>query len=139
MNKQQRDYTIQRIKYIANEKKFECECAEPSLVKHIRQSIAAGTAKLKTSAAIIEHFRDALMTDRYSCDSGKITDLFVPPQSYVDQCKELEAEKAKHANENAMTMKFAQGLIDRIELGEFEDGKEPIRLMEAYTPKKPTK
>ena len=139
MNKQQRDYTITRIKSIASEKQFECECEQPSLTKHIRQAIAAGTAKLKPSSVIVEHFREAMMTDRYSCESAKLSELFVPPLSYVEQCRELEAEKAKHAAENALTMKFAQGLIDRIELGEFEDGKEPIRLMEAYTPKKPAK
>lgn len=46
--------------------------------------------------------------------------------------EELKREQDKHEVENRKTRRFAQGLIDRIELGEFEDGKEPIRLMEAY-------
>lgn len=56
MNKQQRDYTIDRIKKIAKGKEFECECEKPSLSKHIRRAIANGTAKLRPAKVIVSHF-----------------------------------------------------------------------------------
>lgn len=68
-----------------------------------------------------------------------MTEAFEEPQSYKDAMTELNAEQKKHVDANTEAQRFAQALIDRIELGEFEDGKEPIRLMEAYAPKPPAK
>lgn len=63
---------------------------------------------------------------------AKLEELYDAPQSYKDAMAELKAEQDKHEEENKSIFGYAQSLIDRIELGEFEDGKEPIRLMEAY-------
>ena len=49
------------------------------------------------------------------------------------------AEQKKHADANAEVHRYAQSLIDAVELGKFEDGAEPIKLMEGYAPKPPTK
>ena len=138
MNKQQRDYSTERIKEIARKKQFKCECEKPSLHAHIRRAIAAKTAKLRTAKDITMMFETRIMEaqDRYDMKAD-IKDLYEAPQSYKDAMAELKAEQDKHEAENESTYRYAQSLIDQIELGEFEDGKEPIRLMEAYTPKPP--
>jgi hypothetical protein len=138
MNKQQRDYTIDRIESVSKGKKFECECEKPSLAKHIRRAIAAGAAKVKSPKEITKFFESKIMSgESYRSDSASMEDLFEEPQSYKDAMAELAAEQKKHQDANDEVQRFAQNLIDRVELGEFEDGKEPIRLMEAYAPKAP--
>lgn len=138
MNKQQREYTIERIKKTSKSKEFECECEKPSLSKHIRRAIAAGAAKVKSAKEITGHFESKIMGgESYRSDSADMTDLFEAPQSYKDAMAELKEEQKKHADANDEVQRYAQGLIDRVELGEFEDGREPIRLMEAYAPKAP--
>jgi len=135
MNKQQRDYAIERIGKISKSKEFECECEKPSLSKHIRRAIAAGNSKVKTAKEITFIFEDKIMGgDSYRSDTADMKDLFEQPQSYKDAMAELAAEQKKHEDANNEVKRFAQGLIDRVNLGEFEDGKEPIRLMEAYSP-----
>jgi len=138
MNKQQRDYAIDRIKKTSKSKEFECECEKPSLSKHIRRAIAAGSSKVKPAKEITAIFESKIMGgESYRSDSVDMTDLFEAPQSYKDAMAELAAEQKKHKDANDEVQRFAQGLIDRVELGEFEDGKEPIRLIEAYAPKAP--
>jgi hypothetical protein len=138
MTKQQREYAISRIRTIAGQKKFKCECQKPSLQKHIRRAIAAGCAKVKSAKAITGHFESKIMgDDSYRSDSASITDIFEAPQSYNDAMAELAAEQSKYEAANQDVSRFAQSLIDRVELGEFQDGKDPILLMEAYAPKAP--
>lgn len=139
MNKQQRDYTIDRINKIAKGKEFECECEKPSRVKHIRRAIAQGTAKVKSAKEIFRHFEKDIIENgsRYNDPTAGLADLFEEPQSYKEAMAELAAEQKKHEDANNEVKRFAQSLIDRVELGEFDDGKEPIRLMEAYAPKAP--
>ena len=136
MNKQQREYTIERIKKIARSQHIECECASPNLTKHLRRAITAGEAKLRPAKEILALFAAKVLEgDGYDSDRANSKDLFEAPASYKTAMAELKAEQDKHAAENEKTDRFAQSIIDRIELGEFEDGKEAIRLMEAYTPK----
>lgn len=140
MNKQQRDYAIKRINEISNKKHFKCECEVPSLTTHIRRAIAAGVSKVKPAKDIIAIFEQKIMSgESYRESTTEMKNLFEAPQSYKDAMAELKAEQDKHAAENNATTKFAQGIIDRIELGMFEDSIEPIRLMEAYEPKAPAK
>lgn len=138
MNKQQRDYAIERITSISKGKEFECECEKPSLSKHIRRAIASGSSKVRASREITAFFEAKIMDgESYRSDSADITVLFDEPLTYKQAMAELAAEQKKHQDANDEVKRFAQGLIDRVELGEFEDGKEPIRLMEAYAPKAP--
>lgn len=141
MNKQQRDYAIERIKTIAADKLIRCQCDIPSLEAHIRRAIAAEEAKLKSPKQINVLFIQKIYRESRGWNKlgADVEELYEPPQSYKDAMALLEAEHAKHEEENNNTQDFAQSLIDRIQLGEFEDGKEPIRLMEAYTPKPITK
>ena len=141
MNKQQRDYTIDRINKIAKGKDFKCECEKPDLNKHIRRTIAAGTAKMKSAKEITAMFEKRIIEqgESYRDMDANLTQLFEPPQSYKDAMAELKTEQQKHADANADGHRYAQSLIDAVELGKFKDGAEPIKLMEAYAPKLPTK
>lgn len=136
MNKQQREYTTARIDKIAKEKQFKCECEKPSLEAHIRRAIAGKMAKMKPAKDITAMFETRILegNDRYEIRAS-LKDLYEHPQSYKDAMAELKAEQDKHEEENKRIQRYAQELIDRIELGEFEDGKDPIRLMEAYAVK----
>lgn len=140
MNKQQRDYTVDRIRNIAQGKEFECECEKPSLKAHIRRAIAAGTSKMKSAKDITAMFEKRIIESeggyRESL-SADLPQLFEEPQSYKDAMAELAAEQRKHAEANAEVQRYAQYLIDAVELGKYEDGAEPIRLMEAFQPKPP--
>lgn len=140
MNKQQRDYTIERINKIAKDKEFVCECETPDLRKHIRRAIAAGTSKMKSAKEVTAMYQKRIIEqgESYRDMEAKVTDIFEEPQSYKDAMAELKAERKKHADANAEVQRYAQSLIDGVELGKFEDGAEPIRLMEAYSPKLPT-
>ncbi len=139
MNKQQRDYTIDRINKIAKGKEFECECEKPELKKHIRRAIAAGTSKMKSAKEITAMYEKRIIEhgESYRDMEATVVQLFEEPQSYKDAMAELKAEQKKHADANAEVKKFAQRLIDDVELGKYEDGAEPIRLMEAYIPVAP--
>jgi hypothetical protein len=139
MTKQQREYTIERIKKISKGKAFECECEKPDLTKHIRRSIATGSSKMKSAKEITAMYERRIVEqgDSYRDMEANVTQLFEQPQSYKDAMAELAREQKKHADANEKTARFAQSLIDRIELGEFDDGKEPILLMEGFTPVKP--
>ena len=141
MNKQQRDYTIDRINKIAKGKEFECECEKPDLKKHIRRAIAAGTSKMKSAKEITAMYEKRIIEqgESYRDMEANVTQLFEEPQSYKDAMTELKTEQQKHADANAEVHRYAQSLIDAVELGKFEDGAEPIKLMEGYAPKPPTK
>ncbi len=135
MNKQQREYAIERVRGIANSKTVKCACEKPSIRKHIRMAIFSGTAKVKPAKQIIDFFDKKIMESRYGDPDADLEDIFVAPQSYLEAEAEMKAEQAKHDAEDKATLAFAQSIVDRIELGEFEDGKDAIREMEAYQPK----
>ncbi len=139
MNKQQRDYTIDRIKKIAQGKEFVCECEKPDLGKHIRRAIAAGASKLKSAKEITSMFEKRIIEsgDGYRSLEVTPTQLFEQPQSYKDAMAELKSEQKKHEDANAAIKSYAQLLIDAVELGKYEDGAEPIRLMESFIPQPP--
>lgn len=141
MNKQQREYTIDRITKIAKAKEFKCECEDPSLKKHIRRAIAAGISKMKPAKEIIAMFEKRIIEngESYRDMEANMCDLFEQPQSYKEAMAELNAEQKKYDDTNAEVQRYAQGLIDAVELGKFEDGAEPIKLMEGYAPKHPVK
>ena len=139
MNKQQRDYTITRISQIAKGKEFACECEKPELKKHIRRAIAAGISKMKPAKEITAMFEKRIIEqgEEYRYLDANVTQLFEEPQSYKDAMAELKAEQKKHEDANATVKRYAQSLIDAVELGKYDDGAEPIRLMESFIPQPP--
>ena len=138
MTKQQREYTTARIRAIAKEKQLTCECDSPSRGTHIRRAIADGTAKVKSAKLILARAREMVLDGSSSYRGAfemNTTDIFEAPESYHAACWMREAAIKKDEAKNKATMDYAKNLVDRVELGEFEDGKEAIRLMEAYQAK----
>jgi hypothetical protein len=141
MNKQQKEYTVSRITSITKGKEFECECEKPDLLKHIRRAIVSDLAKLKSAKDITKIFEDRIIEkgDSYRCMEASADLLFQEPESYKQAMFELALEKQKHSDANIKIKEYAQRLIDAINLGKYEDGAIPIKLMESYVPEPPTK
>jgi len=133
MNKQQRQYTAQRILSIVKSKEPKTLCEEPSLKDHIKKAIIAGTAKLKPAKAITALFRQMIESGNfYYSITANCTELFEAPATYKAALAAANAERKKHAAVNEELNRYALSLIDKIEFGKYSDGSVPIHLMETY-------
>lgn len=133
MNKSDKKYTVDRIDSIKSEKLIRCECQEPNLRKALIEAAIRGELKMKLSTSIKEEAREkALRTSRYDTPALDFHQLFQEPDSYKKEIAEHKAEQAKHKAKNDTISAWFNDLIDRVNLGRFENGEDAIAEALAY-------
>ncbi|MEO0797396.1 MAG: hypothetical protein AAFX93_19770 [Verrucomicrobiota bacterium] len=125
MNRQQKNYTIDRINNEVRKKHIECSCKRPSLEEHIKRAICSGQAKLLPTAKINESAEKAVIDGTYR-PSLALESVFAPPKSYREANSEFESEQKRiEARNNALDGK-AQKIIDQVNLDKYDDGEDAI-------------
>ena len=118
-------YTVDRIKSVMRDRLTSCACAEPDLADYIRGAIVEGKAIFRPLKEVIATARANILHSYHNNDIY-YTKLFIHPASYKTAVKKHADAEAKVKKGNDKLIKKFNVLIDQVNLGEFEDGKEAI-------------
>ncbi|MEO0797333.1 MAG: hypothetical protein AAFX93_19450 [Verrucomicrobiota bacterium] len=125
MNRQQKNYTIDRIQQVVREKRSMCSCKHPSLEEHIKRAVCSGEARLLNRSEINEAAEKAVICGSYR-PSLALESIFSEPSSYkLAKAKYEYEEKQIDARNKALEGK-AQEIIDKVNLDLYEDGRDAI-------------
>jgi sporulation protein YlmC with PRC-barrel domain len=129
MNKQEKQYTVDRINQIMSSKGPSCECKPPSLKEHIRRAVLKGELQFKPIAEVQEVMSKEITGSgkRWgSINNIDIEDVFEQPSSFKVAKMQYDESVALNKEAQIQWERKFNAIIDRVWLNEFQNGKQAI-------------